>query len=147
MGIYNCWADFHPFLLSLYFTSSLLPYSLSFGTEILSFNNSEEGISAEENFLYPKTIQNNKKESQNLQPFLGYFQQDREYYSYKLICVFALLSIISLQQQLEEKLFRSQVKRNGIFQSVQDYFSVFVPLFPFVFALLQLCERKENHNE
>jgi len=66
---------------------------------ILSFNNSEEGISVEENFLYPN-IQN-KRESQNLQQFLGVFQQDQENYSYKLICVFALLSIISLQQQLE----------------------------------------------
>ena len=93
------------------------------GTEILSFNNSKEGISVEENFLYPK--------NSKFTAIFGVFptkpkKKKNQNYSYKLICVFALLSIISLQQQLEKTFQEVNLKKRiGIFQSVQDYFSVF----------------------
>lgn len=149
MGIYNCRADFHPFLLSLYFTSSLLLfyfYSLPYGTVILSFNNSEEDIFAKENFLYPNNIQNKKGISKFTAIFGVFPTRPRKLFLQINLCLCIIINYFT-STAIRIKLFRSQLKRNGIFQSVQDYFSVFMPLFPFVFALLQLCEREESHNE
>ena len=89
MGIYNCQADFHPFVYRyisqfisslLFFFSTLLFLLLCIELRFYHLIILKKAFSDEENFVYTQNIK-----TQNLQQFLGFYQQDRSRRRSKII--------------------------------------------------------------